>query len=86
MSADSFVIQSPEEWGVLGIGEDDSDPHVAWVAAEDPEQARMMFRAFLAADEEYAIQLTRMGCIRGTLWDAREAARIRPGCLVYRVC
>lgn len=82
--SDSFFIQSPEEWEGLGIGEDEMDPPVAWVAAEDREQAQMLFRAFLAADEEYAIQLTRMGCIRGTLFDAREAAAKRPGCQVFR--
>lgn len=82
--ADDFVIQPPEEWERLGIGEDDTDPMIAWVAAEDPEQARMQFRAFLAADDEHAIQLTRMGCIRGTLRDAREAAAIRDGCQVFR--
>lgn len=78
-------IQPPEEWEGLGVGEDDQDPHVAWVAAEDPAQARMQFRAFLAADDEYAIQLTRMGTIRGTLFDAREAAAKRPGCRAFRV-
>jgi hypothetical protein len=82
---DDFVIQSPEEWEPLGIGENDMDPSVAWVAAEYREQARMMFRAFRAADEEYAIQLTRMGTIRGTLFDAREAAAKRPGCQPFRV-
>lgn len=82
---DSFVIQSPEEWEPLGIGEHDMDGHVAWVAAEDRGQARMLFRAFRAADDEYAIQLTRMGAIRGTLFDAREAAAKRPGCRAFRV-
>jgi hypothetical protein len=82
---DSFVIQSPEEWEPLGIGEDDMLASVAWVAAEDKEQARMLFRAFCAADEEYAIRLTRMGTIRGTLFDAREAAAKRPGCQPFRV-
>ena len=81
---DGFLIQSPEEWEGLGVGEDDMDPSVAWVAAEDPAQARTMFRAFLADDDEYAIQLTRTGCIRGTLRDAREAAHIRDGCRVFR--
>lgn len=83
--ADTFAIQSPEEWEPLGVGEDDMHPSVAWVAAEDRDQARMLFRAFQAADEEYAIQLTRMGCIRGTLFDAREAAAKRPGCRPFRV-
>ena len=85
MSADDFTIQSPEEWEPLGVGEHDMDGRVAWVAAEDSEQARMTFRAFLAADDEYAIQLTRMGTIRGTLFDAREAAAKRPGCRPFRV-
>lgn len=83
--ADDFAIQSPEEWESLGIGEHDMHGPVAWVAAENREQARMMFRTFLAADEEYAIQLTRMGTIRGTLFDAREAAAKRPGCRAFRV-
>lgn len=82
---DDFAIQSPEEWEPLRIGEDDMHSSVAWVAAEDKGQARMLFRAFCAADEEYAIQLTRMGCIRGTLFDAREAAAKRPGCQPFRV-
>lgn len=82
---DSFVIQSPEEWEPLRIGEDDMHGSVAWVAAEDRDQARMLFRAFRAADDEYAIQLTRMGAIRGTLFDAREAADKRPGCRPFRV-
>lgn len=82
---DDFAIQSPEEWGPLEIGEHDMHGYVAWVAAEDSEQARMLFRAFCAADEEYAIQLTRMGTIRGTLFDAREAAAKRPGCQSFRV-
>lgn len=80
-----FQVQSPEEWEALDIGEDEQDPHVAWVAADDADQAGMQFRAFLAADDEYAIQLTRMGCIRGTIRDAREAAAKRPGCRVFRV-
>jgi hypothetical protein len=82
---DDFAIQSPEEWEPLGIDEDDMHPSVAWVTAENRDQARMMFRAFCAADEEYAIQLTRMGTIRGTLFDAREAAAKRPGCVPFRV-
>jgi hypothetical protein len=82
---DDFYIQSPDEWEPLGIGEDDMWADIAWVAAEDRKQARMLFRAFRAADDEYAIQLTRMGTIRGTLFDAREAAAKRPGCLAFRV-
>jgi hypothetical protein len=82
---DDFYIQSPDEWEPLGIGEDDMWADIAWVAAEDRKQARMLFRAFRAADDEYAIQLTRMGTIRGTLFDAREAAAKRPGCLASRV-
>lgn len=79
-----FRVQPPEEWERLGLGEDDQDPYVAWVAAEDPEQARMQFLAYRAADDEYAIQLIRMGCIRGTLREVREAARIRPGTQIFR--
>jgi len=82
--ADTFAIQSPEEWEPLGIDEDDMHPSVAWVAAEDRDQARMPFRAFQAADEEYAIQLTRTGTIRGTVADAREAAAKRPGCRPFQ--
>ncbi|MFE0472621.1 hypothetical protein ACFW2V_13500 [Streptomyces sp. NPDC058947] len=83
--ADDFAIQSPEEWEPLGVGEDDMHGCVAWVAAEDRDQARMLFRAFRAVDEVYAIRLTRMGAIRGTLYDAREAAAKRPGCKPFRV-
>jgi hypothetical protein len=85
VSDDDFAIQSPEDWEPLGLDENYMHPYVAWVAAEDSEQARMMFRAFRAADEEYAIQLTRTGTIRGTLSDVREAAAKRPGCRAFRV-
>ena len=82
--ADTFAIQSPEEWEPLGTGEHDMLASVAWVAAEGEGQARMLFRAFCAADEEYAIQLTWTGTIRGTVADAREAAAKRPGCRPFQ--
>lgn len=82
---DDFAVQSPEEWAKSDVGEDDQDPHVVWVAAEDREQARMMYLAYRAADDEYAIQLLRFGCLRGVLRDARKAAAKRPGCQPFRI-
>jgi hypothetical protein len=83
---DDFRIQPPEEWGRLDIGEDDSEAYAVWVAADDVEQARTAYLSYRAADDEYAIQMLRMGCMRGTLREARKASENRPGTRVFRVC
>lgn len=72
--ADDFAIQSPEEWEPLGIGEDDTDPQVVWVAASSALAAEYVHRVYMSADEEEAISMIRSGLLRGTLGEARELA------------
>lgn len=72
--ANTFAIQSPEEWKPLGVGEDDMDPQVVWVVASSALAAEYVYRAYVSADEEEAISMIRSGLLRGTLGEARELA------------